>query len=70
MAPVLLRDGMMSEFFERVSLALVLVVVMLLIALCGHSWLPLSASDNFHRHERSRPVLPDWPHHDGLEDHA
>jgi hypothetical protein len=59
----------MSEV-ERFCLALVVLGVILLVMLCGNAWLPLSASDNFHRHERATPALPEWPHHDGLEDLA
>jgi hypothetical protein len=70
MAPLLLIEGSMSEFVERLCLALVFLGVILLIILSGHQWVPLSASGNFHRHERSRPALPDWPHHGGLEDQA
>ena len=70
MAPLLLIDGCMSEFAERLALAMVVVGVILLIMLGGHQLLPMSASGDFHRHEKSRPALPDWPHHDGLEDHA
>jgi hypothetical protein len=60
----------MSEFCERLSLAIVVVGVILLMILSGHAWLPMSASGDFHRHERSSPALPGWPHHGGLEDHA
>jgi len=70
MAPLLLIDCSMSELCERLCLALVLLGVILLVVLSGHAWLPLSASGNFHGHERSQPALPDWPHHGGLGDHA
>jgi hypothetical protein len=70
MARLLLSLRRMSEFVERLCLALVLIGVILLIMLAGHAWLPMSASDSFHRHERPRPALPGWPNHDGLEAHV
>jgi hypothetical protein len=60
----------MAEFVERLCLGLVVVGVILLMLLCGQSWLPLSASDNFRKHERPKPALLGWPHHDEIEDRA
>jgi hypothetical protein len=57
----------MSDLSERLSVALVLLGVMLIMILFGHTWLPLSANDAMPSHEMSRPALPDWPHHDGVE---
>ena len=70
MAPVLLKGRLMSELAERLCLALVVVGVILLVVLCGQSWLPLSASNSFHKNERPRPALLGWPHHDEVEDRA
>jgi len=70
LAPLLLLDGIMLGLADRLCLAIVVLGVILLVILCGHAYLPLSASGNFHRYERSRPTLPEWPHHGGLEDHA
>jgi len=57
----------MSDLSERLSVALVLLGVMLIMILFGHAWLPLSASDAMPSHEMSRPALPDWPNHGGHE---
>ena len=55
----------MSDRFERLCISLVLLGVMILLSLFGHTWLPLSASYDGPTHEMSRPDLSDWPeaHH-------
>jgi hypothetical protein len=53
----------MSERHERLAVALVLVGVMLLFALVGGAWLPLSANTNLPRHDLAQPALRDWPQH-------
>jgi hypothetical protein len=60
----------MSDLSERLSLALALLGVMLLLTLFGHAWLPLSANSNLPRYDMPHPALPDWPLHGGYQDRA
>jgi hypothetical protein len=57
----------MSDRFERLCISLVLLGLMILLSLFGHTWLPLSASYEGPTHKMSRPDLSDWPEaHHGL----
>jgi hypothetical protein len=57
----------MSDLCERLCVGLLLLGVMLILVLFGHTLLPLSASDGMPSHEMSRPDLPDWPNHHRIE---
>ena len=54
------NDSCMSDRFERLCISLVLLGVMILLSMFGHTWLPLSASSDGPTHKMSRPDLPDW----------
>jgi len=53
----------MTDLQERLTTALVLVGVLLLAALMGSTYLPLSANTNMPSHATAHPDLADWPWH-------
>ena len=60
----------MTEDRDRLSIAIVLLGILLLLTFAGSSWLPLSANMNMPSFHSSRPSLPGWPRHELPDAHG